>query len=155
MRRRISRNIRIYKYLFLTIGILLIFPTANYFRKNNIDLKSIIPLLIFLIICFGLYYLFDKAKTIEFDNDFIYVIGKSEKEKIPLKNVYKVKLTMIELNNLNIWKIGYLNNDGIKKTVRILPRFFNKHFKEFKDLVKNANKDVIIQNWSHSFDIDQ
>jgi ribosomal protein L31E len=69
--------------------------------------------------------------------------------------VYKIKLTMIEINKNNMWKIGYYDNNRIKKSVRILPRFLNKHFDEFTIQVKIANKNVNIQNWSHSLDLDQ
>jgi ribosomal protein L31E len=123
--------------------------------SKKFDTKNTSIIVLFLIISAVLYYLFDVSKTVEFDNDFMYIKGKSGEEKIPLKNVYKIKLTMIEINKNNMWKIGYYDNNRIKKSVRILPRFLNKHFDEFTIQVKIANKNVNIQNWSHSLDLDQ
>jgi len=102
-----------------------------------------------------LYFLFDQARTVEFDNKFMYVTGKTGEEKVALKDVYKIKLTMTEINNRSMWKIGYYDQKKTAKTVRILPRLFHKHFNEFKNLAQAANKKVKIPNWSHSFDFDQ
>lgn len=52
-------------------------------------------------------------------------------------------------------KIGYLDQKGIEKSVRIFPRWFLQYFNEFQKQVQSANPSVKIQNWSHTFDFDQ
>ena len=112
-------------------------------------------MLLFLIICGVFYYLLDKSKTVEFDSEFMYISGKNGEEKVALKNIHKIKLTMTKVNSRNMWKIGYYDQNRSEKSVRILPRWLHKHFDEFKSLVKKENDNVKVQNWSHSFDFDQ
>ncbi|HWJ28210.1 MAG TPA: hypothetical protein VNS32_16825, partial [Flavisolibacter sp.] len=95
------------------------------------------------------------AKTVEFDKDNMYVTDRRNEVSLPLKNVYKIKLTMTRINNRHLWKIGYYNNEGEAKAVRILPGRFYKYFNEFEEAVKKANPDVKISNWTWSFDLDQ
>lgn len=154
MKKRISRNLRIGRYLFIVLGI--IFSAALFYSLSVefIDLEEIIVEAIFLSICLLLYYLFDHAKTVEFDHNHMYVSGKKEKEKIPLEKVFKIKLTMTEINKRNMWKISYYDKNNDKKAVRILPRSFYKHFNEFKDAVQAVNKDLIYKSYSHSLDFD-
>lgn len=153
MRNRISTNIRLARFLFVALGIGLLFDLTYTIFKNDYDQEKIIVEIVFLIINSILYYLFDKAKTVEFDDDFMYVTGKAGEEKIPLKDIYKIKLTLAEINDRNMWKIGYYDNSQNEKIVRILPAY--PQFDNFKKGVMAANKDLKIRNWSHSFDIDQ
>jgi len=155
MKRRISSHIRWIRFLFVAVGLALIYSFTSSLIDNNIDQEEAIVELGFLIVCVGVYYLIDKAKVVEFDHNFMYLTGKAGEEKIPLKEIYNIKLTMTEINNRNMWKIDYFDNDGAEKSVRILPRWSHKHLDEFKDYVKAANKDAKIKNWTHSFDFDQ
>ena len=155
MKRRISSHIRWSKFLFLAIGIGLLFGLINSLTEDIVNQENSMVMLGFLIICGILYYLLDRAKTVEFDNAFMYVTGKTGNEKIALKEVFKIKLTMTEINNRSMWKIGYYDQMGTEKSVRILPRWLDSNFDEFKKLVQAANNKVKIQNWSHSFDFDQ
>ena len=74
-------------------------------------------------------------------------------EIIPLIDVQNIKLTMTRINYRSLWKIKYIDNNGIQKSVRILPD--SKNFGRFKENIKRINPDVEINNWSHSFDFDQ
>jgi len=155
MRKRISRKLRGARFLFIAIGTIFLITLPISLSKETINEEHVIVQIAFLIICAVLYYLFDKAKVVEFDSGYMYITGKNSREKIPLKNVYKIKLTMIRINNRSMWKIGYYDALNIQKSVRILPKWFNKHFDEFVDSVKAVNKDLSYKSWSHSFDFDQ
>ena len=156
MKYRISSHIRWIKYLFLAIGIgLLLELTTNTLLSDDANDESTIVMILFLIICGVLYHLFNLAKTIEFDHEFMYISGKNGEEKVALQNIHKIKLTMTKINNRSMWKIGYYDQQKTKKTVRFSPRLYYNHFDEFKNLVKKENNQVTIQNWSHSFDFDQ
>jgi len=155
MKRRLSSQIRSAKFLFLLIGLGLVYVLINSLIEETANQESMIVMVLVVILCGTLYYLFDQAKTVEFDHEFMYVTGKTGEETVPLKDVYKIKLTMTKINNRSMWKIGYYDQWGAEKSVRILPRWLHKEFDEFKRLVQGANKDVKIQNWSHSFDLDQ
>tara|TARA_R110000868_G_scaffold391722_1_gene661979 strand:+ start:274 stop:741 length:468 start_codon:yes stop_codon:yes gene_type:complete len=155
MKKRISSNIRWARFLFILFGFIFLTALIITLAKDSIHQDAVIAESIFLIICPILYYLFDKAKTVEFDKDFMYVTSKNKKEKIPLKMIYKIKLTMTEINNRSMWKISYYDENNISKSVRILPRWFYQDFYEFKDAVIAVNKNLIYKSYSHSFDIDQ
>lgn len=155
MKQRVSKNVRWSRFLFLGIGVVLVFVIIYSLTKTPVNTESIAIEVLFSLFCYGLYSLFDKAKTVEFDAKFMYVFGKSDEQKIPLKNIYKIKMTLTEVNDRNIWKIGYYDTKGIKKSVRILPRWFGGYFNNFKERVKSENKLVKIKNWSHSLDFDQ
>ena len=99
-------------------------------------------------------YILDKKRK-QFDNEYMYVTSKTTQEKIPLKDIYKVKLTMMSLNYRSFWKIGYIVDNNSKRSVRILEKWKDQNFIDFKDLVRSANKKVIIKNWSYIFDFDQ
>ena len=155
MRTRISSHIRWARFLFLLAAIGFLTWIIMSLVEESIHQDGIPVMLMAMLICGLLYYFFDLAKAVEYDSDFMYVKGKSGEEKIPLKDIYKIKLTMIQINKRNLWKISYYDERRVEKSVRILPRFMHVRFDEFKDRVRIANKNVKIKNWSHSFDLDQ
>jgi hypothetical protein len=124
--------------------------------QTVIDPSKLIFLSAWLFIFGGTFWILYRAKKIEFDDEFMYIIGLKSEEKIPLKNIYKVKLTMFSINNSNAWKIGYYDADGKENSLRLMPRVFHyNYFTEFQNRIKSINKDVEIKNWSSSFDFDQ
>jgi len=157
MRKRISSNIRIGKYLFIVLIVVVFYFIIKALNDKNVDIDSsnVAATTIIIFICVGLYFLFDSAKTVEYDSTFMYVIGKKGEEKVRLKDVLVIKYTMTEINKRNLWKIEYYNESMNEESVRILPKIFNNNFDEFKKLVKATNRNVVIQNWSSSFDFDQ
>ena len=155
MKKRISSNIRWARYLFVLLGFILLTAVVIALSEDFVNQEAVIVLSIFLIICPILYYLFDKAKTVEYDLEFMYVTNKNEVEKVQLKKIFKIKLTMTEINKRNMWKISYYDKNNIQKSVRILPRWYHQDFDDFTDAVKAANKDLIFKRFSHSFDFDQ
>ena len=155
MRKRVSSNIRDFRFLFPFIGLLIIAQIIHAGVINRYDRQVVIVEIVVLFACVGLYFLFDHAKNVEFDQDFMYVMHRSGEEIIPLKDVNRIKYTMTQINNKNMWLIGYYDKNKVEQSVRILPRWFYRHFDEFKNCVRAANNEVKIKNYSHSFDIDQ
>lgn len=155
MRYRISSDTRTTKYLFLAIGIGLVVVIINSLGEENFNPKDLIGYFAFLLPCALFYYFFDRTKTVEYDNQFMYVIWKNEEEKVALRNIIQIKLTMTSINDRSLWKISYHDQSGAKKSVRFLPKWFHQHFEQFKSLVQKENKKVVIQNWASSLDFDQ
>ena len=139
----------------MTIGLVLLLSVLIQLTQPFSNEKALPVKLFAFSICALLYYLFDCARIVEFDSENMYLIRKKDEEIVPLKNVYKIKLTMTRINNHNFWKIGYVDDFGIKRAVRILPGWPRKYFDDFKEQVKSANPEVRITNWSWSFDLDQ
>ena len=145
----ISRDLNSGKYIVLVIGLIL----AIVLFINHNDKETVSAALSFLAIAILLYYLLNKAKKVEFDEKNMIITLNANIEIIPLIDVQNIKLTMTRINYRSLWKIKYIDNNGIQKSVRILPD--SKNFERFKENVKRINPDVEINNWSHSFDFNQ
>ena len=155
MRHRISSHIRWGRYLCLAVMLGLMYGLVSTYSDDSVEPEAKVVMSFFLIGAGVLYWAFDVAKTVEYDMNYMYIKGKSEEERIALKDIYQIKLTTIRINNRSMWKISYYTPARSRKSVRILPRLFQEGFDEFKDYVRTANKDVKIKSWSHSFDFDQ
>lgn len=155
MRIRISRDLRMIRFLFVVLFVVTFFLLIYSLLAEELNQETILIEFIFLVFFCVLYYLFDKAKTVEFGEEFMYINGKKGEEIVLLKDICKIKITMTEINDVNLWKISYYSYEGVIQSVRILPRFIDNSFDRFKSSVKIANEAVVIQNWSHSFDLDQ
>jgi hypothetical protein len=154
MKQKISKNIRWSRFLFAIAGLVLIYQITVSVTQDKMDKEFTAILVLSLILCFVVFFLLSRAKTIEYDAEFLHITSKNEEEKIPLKDINKVIMTMFSLNNQSIWKIGYIDKDGIRKIVRMLPSWTSEIFEEFKNSVKKANSDAQIQDKSVSFDND-
>lgn len=155
MKQRISSHLRAGRYVMILIAMPIFCALVYSLFKDEIETNFVGGSLVALLVAGILYYLFDQAKTVEFDYEFMYVTYKSKTEKVPLGKVFTIKMTMTQINNRNMWKIKYVDNFGKKRSVRILPKIYQDDFQKFKVKVKSANSNVEIQNWSHSFDFDQ
>tara|TARA_R110001592_G_scaffold95324_7_gene274729 strand:- start:3356 stop:3820 length:465 start_codon:yes stop_codon:yes gene_type:complete len=152
-RKRISRDLSFHKYvlLFLIVATIMILVAFYMLGAYNLISGSFIILLFFI----AFFLFFSINKVVEYDNQNMYILRETQTEIIPLKNILKIKMTMTTLNHSIFWKITYLDDLGITKNIRILPRIWYQNFKSFREEVNKANKDVIIKNYSHSFDFDQ
>lgn len=150
-RIRISGNLTVYKYVIIIVEAYFIYCILFMSIPN----KTMAAYAVGLIIFGMFFYLLHHSKKVEFDDDYMYITGRKKTEVIPLKNVYKIKLTMASINNAPLWKIGYSDETGNQKAVRILPKFFSDDFETFKSVVSIKNENVKIKNWSHSLDFDQ
>jgi hypothetical protein len=150
-RIRISANLTLGKYIVVALTVYLLYFIFFVGVDNQTKLAYCVGIIIFGIA----FYLFHHSKKVEFDDDCMYITDRKKTQIIPLQNVYKIKLTMTSINNANLWKIGYYDETGQSKAIRILPKFFSEGFETFKRTVKVKNDNVKIKNWSHSFDFDQ
>ncbi|TXB66645.1 hypothetical protein FRY74_00235 [Vicingus serpentipes] len=152
-RKRISRDLSFHKYtiLFCIISTLMTLLAFYLLGAYNLITGTAIVLLFFIVF----FLFFSINKVVEYDNNNMYILKEDKTEVIPLKNILKIKMTMTTLNHSIFWKITYLNESNTTKNIRILPRIWYQNFFSFREEVKKANKNVIIKNYSHSFDFDQ
>ncbi|WP_276481083.1 hypothetical protein [Paraflavitalea pollutisoli] len=148
-RLQISSNLRSGRYIALLVGLVALFILIRSWEET----QTVIVCGVLVAIAGFLYYLHDKAKTVEFDEGSMYISRKDVTETVPLAAIYSIKLTMTQVNDRNLWKIKYLNSNGEKSAVRFLPR--RDAFEAFKKAVQEKNGSVDIKNWSHSLDFDQ
>ncbi|MFT5673724.1 MAG: cbb3-type cytochrome oxidase subunit 3 [Polaribacter sp.] len=85
MRNRISTNTRNWKYPPIIIGILMIGMIIKILIEDNNDILAVGILTLFIFLLTGLYFVFDRAKSIEFDNENLFISSKNSDEKIHLK----------------------------------------------------------------------
>ncbi|MFC4218888.1 hypothetical protein [Flagellimonas marina] len=146
MRKRISTNIRNWKYVPIIIGILMIGIIFKILTENNDDLLAIGILSSFIFLLIGLYFVFDRAKSIEFDDQFLFISSKNSDEKIPLKKIIGIKKTLAEINDRDIWKIYYRDKNNLEKSIRVWPRWNSKYFEEFKNIALSINDKIEVKN---------
>lgn len=146
MSKRISTNTRNWKYPPIIVGIFMIGMIIKILIEGNNDNLAIGILTLFIFLLIGLYFIFDKAKSIEFDDENLFITSKNSDEKIPFNNILKIKKTLAEINDRDIWKIQYLDKNNIEKSIRIWPRWNSKYFEEFKKITLNINKEIEIKS---------
>ena len=155
MRKRISTNLRWARFIPAAVFVALLYSIVNLINNDNRENEALIGICISAIVCVALYFIFDSAKKVEFDQNHLFIISKKGEESIPLKNIHGIKLTSYEINNSNMWKIKFTNRSNSYDSVKFLPIYNDNSFEEFKQTVYQANPNVSIQKWTHSFDFDQ
>lgn len=160
MKKRVSRNIRIGKYLVLPfVAIYVVGNVYTFFVEETPDkvMMFVVPLtcLIISLIGYFLFKYFDKAKTIEYDNNHLYVSDKFGMETVPLEHIVSLKMTTTKLNGNWGWKITYLDIDKVEQHASFFPRILNINMEGFHQQIKNKNPQAKIQRFSFGpFDID-
>ena len=144
MRKRISKNIRNMKYVSIVLVIMLLVFLIKVYSEDSNDYVSIGILLGLIPLFILLYFVFDNAKSIEFDDEHLFIVSKSTNKKILLKDIYKLKKTMTEINDRDLWRI-YYNTYGVKKSIVFWPRWNSRNFKNFKKITQKVNKNIIIK----------
>lgn len=145
-RKRISTNTRNWKYVPIIIGILIILIIIKILTENNNDVLGVGILTLFIFLLTGLYFVFDRAKSIEFDNEYLFISSKNSEEKISFKNILKIKKTFAEINDRDIWKIYYRDRNNIEKSIIIWPRWDSKYFEEFKNVALKNNNEIEVKS---------
>ena len=115
-------------------------------NENSEDHLAIFIIAVFLLICIPLYFHFDKAKSIEFDEEYLIISTNSIEEKISLKNIISLEKTMAQVNNRDIWKIRYRDKFNNEKSIRIWPRRQYQYFEQFKNKIIEKNPDIEIKD---------
>ena len=156
MTKTISLRLIFYKYLIIILIGLLLYPlvrfTIQLMDSKLATIEPIVVILSFQLVLGLLLWGILSLKRIEFDSEQLIITGKNGTEKIPLQDIYGINLTMIAVNGQSFWKIKYRNMDRNEKSVRLLP---NSNFEEFKEIIREKNKNTRIRTWSNSFDFDQ
>jgi len=147
-RTRLSRNIRWVRFVIWIPIIFFVWVLFDKLYKNEMDFENGVGLFVFLAVFSIVYYLLDQTKMIEFDSSFLYVTGKKTARQIPLKEVNDIKLTGLRVNNISLWYIGFRLENGETDSVIYMPNWLHGNMAEFQNLVKRANKNVEISNWS-------
>lgn len=154
MSNQISKNIRWISVIFLITTLWLLWIIIS--NSQNQTLNSLLEfegLLLFFSIL--LLLIFNSFKKVKFNQYNLIIIYRQTEEVIPLDNIIKIKMTMHSVgHSMNkFWKISYLDNKGRHNSVRFLPRYSN--FNLFLRKVKEINNKAVIQQYTHSFDLDQ
>ncbi len=120
----------------------------------NFSIGSLVVFLGVIVMLYLSYFPVYKAKTVEFDYEYMYITDSLVNEMVPLGNIYKIQLTMIGSNYNNFWKIGYSNQTNATNFVRLLPVELTGDWERFKKLVRHKNPLVEIKNWATSWETD-
>ncbi|HKG05048.1 MAG TPA: hypothetical protein VKB19_01250 [Pedobacter sp.] len=147
-KKRLSANI--FNGAYICAGVVIAISLIIYSNQHKQDV--IIAASLFLLIALALAYFFSKAKTVEFDSDFMYISKGQNTESIALGSVIGIKATMMKINREDMWKIKYKDAYGKVDSVRLLPR--NKTFEAFKRAVIHKNPHVEMRSEAKSFDFD-
>lgn len=153
MRIRISTNITWFKYIFGTLALIVLYDIFHSLVGHfAITLRIQIEFFVTLLLIASYYY-FNERKNVEFDTEALYLLINKNETIIPLSQVSKVRLMLIKINNKATWKIYYMDNEGLKQNVRIIP---NKHqpetFESFKTHIKEVNPEVKIIEEEYTID---
>lgn len=98
---------------------------------------------IVLTVSIGLFFLFKRARKIQFDDENLYIIRDKREKIIPFTAVVSIKRSATKVNGERFWKLKY-EDETKQRTLRYFRSFFNK---EFHTAVKKANPAVVI--WTH------
>ena len=122
------------------VMILAIAIAAQNFFQNHESWPAFIVLLVFV----GLFFLFKRARRLEYDDENLYVIrAKKNVKTIHFKEINSIKRSGARVNGERYWIIRYQDGDKQRK-IRYFRLFFNK---EFHQAVRDVNPNVVI--WTH------
>ena len=91
----------------------------------------------------GVFFLFRRAKRLEYDDVNLYLIRNKKEKVIPFTDIVSIKRSATKVNGERYWIIRY-NDEGKEKQLRYFRQFFNK---EFHQAVRDVNPSVVI--WTH------
>lgn len=116
--------------------------TLLYLIQNPTSWGAFITLAVFV----GLFFLFRRARRLEYDDENIYIIrAKKIVKTISFKDIVSIKRSAAKVNGERFWIVRY-KDEGKEKKFRYFRLFFNK---EFHQAVRDVNPDVVI--WTHPF----
>lgn len=100
---------------------------------------------IFLLCAFAL----KRMAAVEYDGNKLYYSGR-RKVEINIDDIVEVKLTMIDINGISMWKLKYLEEEKVM-AVRI---FFNSSPNFVKFIKQLKEKNIKVVQTSNSFDFE-
>jgi hypothetical protein len=145
-------RIRLSADLTLEMVGVLIFAVAFPLLVSNYQQTA---LTIFLIVvlelfpCTIFYYLLT-MKVVEFDDEFLYLIGRGKEEEIQLERITTIKISMGGLNHRNFWKLTYVGVNGEEEYLTFVPKKSCKELVNLQNEVKKKSPKAIIENVASS-----
>ena len=109
--KRLSQNIQWFKYI-LFIGA--IFGLYSLFKIS--DTEEIFVALVFISIGFVISYSLHNTRILKYDNTYLHINLRGNINKIPLKNIYKMEMSMIKIHHTSVVVIQYKDENKVKKT---------------------------------------
>ncbi|HEX8516356.1 MAG TPA: hypothetical protein VF868_09170 [Bacteroidia bacterium] len=162
MRRRISTNIRVGRLLILplTVGLLILNIYVFFISDDKLDNSSSFIIsgisVIFMVIGYFLYKYLDNEKTIEYDDNNMYVSGKFGTKEIQLAKITSLIMTPTRLNDNFKWKIIYIDKDNTEGFVIFFSRPLNVNLADFSKAIMTKNSDAKVQGFSFGpFQVDK
>ncbi len=154
-RVRLSNKIYSLYLVIILVPIITVGVVYNNFSKFNFLVLLLTSALV-VIIEFAFVRFINAFKALEFDENNLYIIESEDEIIIPYECIEVVKLTMIfNIKKNSAYKIWYLDHE-IKKEIYFMPNMWsNNDLFKFQDLIKQKNPNIIIKNFSSSFDLDQ
>lgn len=114
--------------------------TGMYLFQNPTSWRTFIVLSSFV----GLFFLFRRARRLEFDDENLYVIRAKKIVKIiPFSSIDSIKRSNTSVNGERYWVMRYKDGGKLRK-LRYFKQFYHKAFAK---AVKDVNPAVVI--WTH------
>jgi cbb3-type cytochrome oxidase subunit 3 len=115
--------------------------TANMIQEGTYSSWKILIILLLS----GIFYLLWKHRRLKFDNKNLYIKRGKAETTVPLTNIVSIKRSRTKVNGGRYWILIYLDQLNEERKLR-----FDSDFdKEFHDMVKENNPEVVI--WTHPF----
>ena len=134
------KRVKLSNNLIITKIVLLIILVELFRMMELFNVKQLLVLVI--IFGFVLYRAFDLPNTIMFDENFIYITGRDNRE-VSLKDITSLLRVKYSIHN-KLYKIKYYHK-GSEYEAKFYPRYFSKSFDKFKQVVVNKNPGVKIE----------
>lgn len=147
-----NRNLR----TLLPIILIVIFSFISYVIFSlEISLKTISVVLAFYTF-FGIWVsIAQKNRNISYDNEFMYLKGKEDTEKILLANITRLKLTNSNMKILGFryseYRIEYTSNNGVDSRIVFWVGVGSSELDDFESTVKKVNVKLKPEHWSSTF----
>lgn len=129
-------------------------PIVLYMLVSGNELNFYSKLILFII--FGLFalllYFLLTLKTIDFDDNYVYLISNSKEEIIPIENITYIKLTMSGINSKDFWEMRYINENNEEISLSFVPKSVKATIFTLEELIKLKNPEADIENHASSLD---
>lgn len=94
--------------------------------------------------------------NIFYDSEYMYLKSRKNMEIIPLKNIYRLKLTLSDMAILGMqyseYRIEYIDNDNESSEVSFWVSTISARIDDFESTLKKVNVNVKAEHWAHSFE---
>ncbi len=96
------------------------------------------------LFCVGYY-----AKSLAFDDNFLYITGHKIDDKVPFEKIVKVVFIMSVFSYPYFYKVIYHDENGNQKIITVIPKWGNG-FDKFNRRLKEKSKNLVEKHWPFS-----